>query len=139
MEVSEVRKRLLQAIERSKRQAADRRVRSDEASRAFTAFLDTIAVPMFRQVANILRVENYKFAVFTPSGSVRLMSDRSAEDYIEISLDASGDIPRVMGHTRRRRGNRVIDSERPMGDPATLAESDVLEFLLEELEGFVDR
>ena len=139
MEVSDVRKRVLQTIDRAKRQAADRRVRSDESSRAFTTLLDTIAVPMFRQVANILRVENYLFAVFTPSGSVRLMSDRAAEDYIEISLDTSGDIPRVMGHTSRRRGNRVIDAERPIGDPATLTESDVLEFLLKELEAFVER
>jgi len=139
MEVSDVRKRLLQTIERAKRRAADRRARSDEASRAFTTWLNAVAVPMFRQVANVLRAENYLFAVFTPSGSVRLMSDRAAEDYIEISLDTSGDIPQVMGHTSRRRGNRVIDAERPIGDPATLTESDVLEFLLKELEAFVDR
>ena len=139
MEVSDIRKRLLQTIERAKRQAADRRARSDEASRAFTTLLDTTAVPMFRQVAGILRAEKHLFAVFTPSGSVRLMSDRAAEDYIEISLDTSGDVPRVMGHTRRRRGNRVIDAERPIGDPATLTESDVLEFLLKELEAFVER
>jgi len=139
MEVSDVRKRVLQTIERAKRQAADRQSRSDEASRAFTTLLDTRAVPMFRQVANILRVENYLFAVFTPPASVRLMSDRAAEDYIEISLDTSGDILQVMGHTSRRRGNRVIDAERPIGDPATLTESDILEFLLKEREAFVDR
>jgi len=139
MEVSDVRKRLLQTIERAKRRAADRRARSDEASRAFTTWLAAVAVPMFRQVANVLRAENYLFAVFTPSGSVRLMSDRAAEDYIEISLDTSGDIPRVIGHTSRGRDNRVIDAERPIGDPATLTESDVLEFLLKELEAFVER
>jgi len=139
MEVSDVRKRLLQTIERAKRRAAVRRARSDEASRAFTTWLDAVAVPMFRQVANVLRAENYLFAVFTPSGSVRLMSDRAAEDYIEISLDTSGDIPRVIGHTSRGRDNRVIDAERPIGDPATLTESDVLEFLLKELEAFVER
>jgi len=139
MEVSDVRKRLLQTIERAKRRAADRRARSDEASRAFTTWLAAVAVPMFRQVANVLRAENYLFAVFTPSGSVRLMSDRAAEDYIEISLDTSGDIPRVIGHTSRGRGNRVIDAERPIGDPAALTESDVLEFLLKELEAFVER
>jgi hypothetical protein len=77
--------------------------------------------------------------VFTPSGSVRLMSDRSAQDFIEISLDASGDEPSVMGHASRSRGRRVVESERAMGNPESLTESDVLEFLLKELEGFVEK
>lgn len=139
MEISAVRKRLTETIERAKKQAAERRGRGDQASRDFDVFLQKIAVPLFRQVANALRADGYQFTVFTPSGSVRLMSDRAAEDYIEITLDTSDDPPRVMGQTSRNRGRRVIDSERAIGVPAALTEEDVLEFLLKELEAFVDR
>jgi len=139
METSDIRKRLNQTIERAKRQAADRRTRSDEAARAFETFLATVAVPLFRQVANILRAEGYLFNVFTPSGSVRLMSDRGAEDFIDLSLDTAGDRPQVIGHASRSRGRRVLESERAIGEPGELTEEAVLEFVLKELEAFVDR
>jgi hypothetical protein len=139
MEVSEVRKRLTQAIERAKRQAAERRVRADAAARQFDTFLNHVAVPLFRQAANILRAEGYLFNLFTPSGSVRLMSDRTAEDFIEVSLDASVDPPQVMGHSSRSRGRRVIESERALGDPEAVTEDDLLEYLSRELEPFVER
>ena len=139
MEISLVRQRLTQTIDRAKKQAAERRGRSDQGSRDFEVFLQKIAVPLFRQVANALRADGYSFTVFTPAGSVRLMSDRAAEDYIEISLDTAGDAPRVMGRTSRNRGRRVIDVERGIGAPDALTEEDVLEFLLKELEAFVER
>ena len=139
METSDIRKRLNQTIERAKRQAAERRTRSDEAARAFDTFLTTIAVPLFRQVANILRADGYLFNVFTPSGSVRLMSDRAAEDFIELLLDTAGDRPEVIGHSSRSWGRRVLESERAIGEPGELTEEAVLEFVLKELEAFVDR
>ena len=139
MEIADVRKRLVQTIERAKRQAAERRTRTDESARAFDIFLSTIAVPLFKQVANALRPDGYLFNVFTPSGSVRLMSDRSAEDYIELSFDPASEVPQVIGHTSRTRGRRVMESERPLGEPAVLTEEDVLLFLLKELEAFVER
>ena len=139
MEISLVRRRLTETIERAKKQAAERRGRSDQASRDFEVFLQKIAVPLFRQVANALKANSYMFTVFTPSGSVRLMSDRAADDYIEISLDTADDPPRVMGQISRMRGRRVIDAERAIGAPDALTEEGVLEFLLKELEAFVDR
>ena len=139
METSDVRKRLNQTIERAKRQAAERRARGDDATRAFETFLSAIAVPLFRQVANILRADGYLFNVFTPSGSVRLMSDRAAEDFIELSLDTAGDRPYVIGHASRSRGRRVLVSERAIGEPGELTEEAVLEFVLKELEAFVER
>jgi hypothetical protein len=139
MEISLVRRRLTETIEHAKKQAAERRGRRDQASRDFEVFLQKIAVPLVRQVANALKADGYAFTVFTPSGSVRLMSDRAAEDYIEISLDTSDDLPRVMGQTSRTRGRRVIDAERAIGAPDTLTEEDLLAFLLEELAGFVER
>src|SRR5580693_8004534 len=104
MEVSEVRKRVREAIERAKRAAAERRTRIDEAAGEYEAFLERIAVPLFRQIAAVLRADGHMFTVFTPGGSVRLMSDRSSDEYIELSLDTTGSRPWVVGHSRRGRG-----------------------------------
>lgn len=141
MEISDVRRRLTATIERARQGAAERRARHDEAARDYGVFLDRIAVPMFRQIANVLKTQGYSFRVFTPSGSVRLMSDARSEDYIELSLDTGGEQPVVMGSTSMGRGRRVIESERPIGDQAIrdLTEEDVLNFLLKELEPFVEK
>ena len=139
MEISLVRKRLTETIERAKKQAAERRGRSDQASRDFDVFLQKVAVPLFRQVANALKADGYAFTVFTPSGSVRLMSDRSAEDYVELTLDTTENPPRVAGRISRTRGGRVIDAERPVGAPDAVTEEQLLDFLLKELEAFVER
>jgi hypothetical protein len=139
METSEVRKRLHQTIERAKRSAAERRARSDEAGRTFEAFLSTTAVPIFRQVANILRSDGYQFSVSAPSGSVRLMSDRTAEDFIELALDTSGETPQVLGHSSHSRGRRVREAERAIGAPGELTEEAVLAYVLKELEALVER
>ena len=142
MEISDVRKRVLETIERSKRAAAERRARVDEAAREYEVFLDRMAVPIFRHVASALRPEKYPFTLFTPSGSVRLMSDRSTADYIEIVLDASGPEPRVVGRASRGRGGRVLESETALGSGGPvrdLTEQDVLDFVLKELAPFVER
>ncbi|MCU1382083.1 MAG: hypothetical protein JWL71_780 [Acidobacteria bacterium] len=139
MEISLVRKRLTETIERAKRQAAERRGRGDQAARDFDLFLQKIAVPLFRQVANALKADGYNFTVFTPTGSVRLMSDRATEDYIELTLDTADNPPRVVGQISRTRGRRVIDAERPVGAPTEITEEQLLDFLLKELEAFVER
>ena len=141
MEISDVRRRLTQTIERAKREAAERRARHDEAARDYAVFLERVAVPVFRQVANVLKTQGYAFRVFTPSDSVRLMSEANADDYIELSLDTTGGQPSVLGATRLARGRRVRESERPLGAQPIrdLSEDDVLSFLLTELEPFVAR
>jgi hypothetical protein len=139
METSELRKRVNQTVERARRQAAERRAQSDEAGRAFETFLSATAVPLFRQIANVLRSDGYQFSVFTPSGSVRLMSDRAAEDFIELTLDTAGETPQVMGHASHSRGRRVRESERAIGAPGELTEEALLSYLLKELEAFVER
>ena len=141
MEVSDVRKQVLATIERAKRLEAERRARSDEAARDYPVFLERIAVPLFRQVANILKAHNYAFSIFTPSNGVRLMSDKSTDDFIELSLDTAGEQPSVVGHVTRSRGRRVLESERPIGTGSIseLTEDDVLQFLMKEIEPFVER
>ena len=141
MEVSVLRKRLADTIELSRRRAGERRARAEEAARAYATFLDTIAIPLFRQVANVLKASGYPFTVFTPSGGVRLASDRVAEDYIELSMDASGDAPLVIGTSSRARGRRIMENERAVAEQtvANLTEEHVLQYLLKELEPFVER
>jgi hypothetical protein len=140
MEISEVRKRVLQAIDQSRRAAAERRARSDAASASYDRFLAEVATPMFKQFAGVLKAEGYPFQVFTPAGGLRLASDRSSEDYIELRLDLSGPVPVVLGHVNRTRGSRILASERPIGlGVAELTEHDVLEFLVQEIQPFVER
>ena len=126
---------------RARQRSAEKRARADAASRAFESLLSRTAVPLFRQIANALRAEHYNFNVFTPSGSVRLMSDTSTEDFIELSLDATTDAPRVVGRTSRARGRRVVDSEQVVasGDPESITEAELFAFLMRELEPFVER
>ena len=140
MESSTVRNRLNLVIDAAKRASAARRARNEEATRSYERVLE-FAVPLFRQVAQALKVNGYLFSVFTPGGGVKLMSDRSPEDYIEVSLDTSGEQPTVMGHVSRTRGRRVIESEHPVAQKSVgeLTEEDVFEFLLKEIEPFVER
>lgn len=140
METSIVRNRLNLVIDAAKRSSAARRARNDEAARSYERVIE-LAVPLFKQIAQALKVSGYLFSVFTPGGSVKLMSDKSPEDYIELSLDTSGEHPMVMGHVSRTRGRRVIESEHPIAQKPVneLTEEDVFEFLLKEIEPFVER
>jgi len=139
MEISDIKRRVVETIEQARHQAAERRARTDEATREYAVFLDQIAIPVFRQVANVLRSEGYPFTVFTPGGSVRLMSDRTAEDYIELALETGGSDPVVSGHISRSRGRRIVESELEIGPPSALGEDDVLSFVLKALTPLVER
>ena len=142
MEVSEVRRRLLTAIEKAKHAATERRARTDAAARDYESFLVERATPIFHQIAAALTGEGFPFKVFTPAGSIRLTAERSSEEFIELVLDDSSDPPAVVGRTMRGRGRRTVSSERVVasGAPvADLTEEDVLTFLLEEIVPFVER
>lgn len=142
MEVSEVRRRLLAAIDKARQAAAERRVRTDSAARDYDAFLGQRAAPVFHQLAAALNAQGHGFKVFTPAGSIRLASDRSPEEFIELVLDDSSDPPEVLGRTNRGRGRRVVSSERALGSGAPIADltdEDVLAFLLDEIVLLIER
>ena len=141
MEISDVRRRVIETIERSRSVAAARRARTEEATREYGQFLDGVAIPLFRQVTNVLRTAGYSFTVITPAGAVRMTSDRSGEDFIELSLNTTGNEPHVLGRTSHLRGRHLVDAEQIVGsgNPAALTEEDVLSFVLKELEPFVER
>jgi len=144
METSVVRQRVREAIERVKRSAGDRRgdrrAQMDEASRQYELFLQRIAVPLFKQVGNVLVTEGHPFTVFTPGGSVRLMSDRVNDDYLEVVLDTNGAAPKLLGRASHSRGGDVTQSELVLNattDISALTDEDLLGFVLSELEAFV--
>jgi hypothetical protein len=143
IEVSEVRKRLLQTLEQGKRAGVQRRARLDAATRAYETFLTEVATPVFRMVAASLKAEGHAFTVFTPAGGLRLSSDRSAEDFIELFLDIDADPPQAAARVSRGRGHRLVNAERPIREGAAeveqLTDEDVVGFLLAEIPAFVER
>jgi hypothetical protein len=142
VEVSHVRRRLKQAIDAARERARARRTRIDEAERAFGTFLADVATPVTRQVANALKVEGHAFTVFTPGGGLRLASDRGRDDFIEFVLDTQGDAAEVIARISYSRGSRTVDEERPIkrGTPVdAVSEEDVLEFLMDALQPWLER
>jgi hypothetical protein len=142
MEISEVRKRLLHTLERAKRAGAERRVKADAAARAYEVFLESVATPVFRMFASAIKAEGHPFAVFTPAGGLRLASEHSSGDFIELALDTAADPPAAVARITRGRGHRILSTERPVreGVPIDrLTEEDVLEVLLSEIVPFVVR
>src|SRR4029078_9979709 len=83
MEVSDVRKRVKEVIDRSTRAMAERRTLVDEATREYQVFLDRIATPLLRQIGNVLRAEGHPFTVSTPGNSVSLTADTTATGLID--------------------------------------------------------
>ena len=140
METSDVRKRVVETIDRARRTARERRIRMDAAAADFAGFLERVGVPLCRQIAGALKAAGYPFTVNTPEGAVRLASDRS-DDYVELTLESDGEDAYVAGRTRRTRGRRVIESEAPVRrcPVRDVTEDDVLTFLMKELEPFVER
>src|SRR5262245_50053015 len=135
-DVGVVRKRVRFAIEQARRDQAERRARGAEAVKNYEVFLESAATPAFRMLANVLRSEGLVFDVMTPSGGVRLASDRNRDDAIELELDGSVDPPEPLVTITRARGRRIVRTERPVKAGtglAQLTEDDVVEMLIEEL------
>ncbi len=142
IETSELRKRVRALIDNRRKQAADRRVKLDEAAAAYRELLESTATPLVQMLVNTLRAEGYSFTVFTPNGGLRMAPSRSADDFIEFALETSQGDPFVALRVNRTRGRRVIQHERPVKDRTpvdALSEEDVLQALLDELGPFVER
>lgn len=134
MDVSDLRKRILRAVDDARKDAAARRVLVDESVKAYGEFLSSIAVPLLRQAATVLNATGGGFAVQTPAETARLSSQAAPETYIEIALDSSGAEPEVVGRISLARGRQgVIVEERVLapGKPvAKLTEDDVAAYLV---------
>jgi hypothetical protein len=143
MDVSELRRRILRALDDAKNDAALRRTEVDASLRAYDEFLERVAVPVLRQTQLVLKAEGHSFTVHAPAGGARIVSDNSAETFLEFVLDQSGERPLVIGRTSRQRGRgRVAVEERPVviDKPiASVTDEDVAAFLVAELPRLVRR
>jgi hypothetical protein len=142
LDVAEVRRRLVQKIESARLESAARRQAADRATAVYGPFLENVATPVFRHLVMALRAEGHLFRLFTPAGSVRMSSERSADDFVELALDTTRQPIEVVGRVSHGRGSRLITDERPIREGAAVAdltEEDVLRFLLASITPFVER
>lgn len=142
MDVSDLRKRIIHALDDARKEASDRRQVVDASRAAFQTFLDRVAAPLFKQAASVLRGEGHDFTLHTPADSVQLVSDRSHES-IELELHVDGKTPQVVGRTRLMRGGKdPLVEERPLAPGKAIAdvsEADVSAFLVKEIPRLVAR
>ena len=133
----------MRALDDARKDAASRRSNVDKAAAAYEAFLTGIAIPLFRQASTVLRAEGQPFTANTPAGSVSLVSDRGAQDFLELELESAGPQAHVIGRTSRARGRQgPVVEERAIGDGKAvdeLTEDDVSQFLLAEIRKIVTR
>jgi len=142
MDVSELRKRILRALDDARQEASARRTHVDEARAAYERFLAEVAVPLLRQAAMVLTAAGLPFQVHTPASGARLAHDQQPLTFLEIELDVAGPRPQVVGRVSISRGRAgQVVTERPIaGKPvAELNESDVSEFLVTEIPRLVVR
>jgi|KBSMisStandDraft_5_1062788.scaffolds.fasta_scaffold2466274_1 hypothetical protein len=142
MEVSDLRRRLRSAIDDAKKRSVERRTRVDDARRAWERLLPEVAVPTFHTMAGALTAEGHRFKVFTPGEAVRLSLERSAEEFVELSLDTDRDEPALLLRSTRGRGRRIVSTERIVGEGAQIAgvtQEDLVAAILEELIPFIER
>ena len=141
LENSEIRRQVRLMIAESKRGGEERRARAESEVRVGKRLLRTVVVPMFKTVAEALKVEGYAFRISTPVDSVRISVEGSGEKFIEMIFDSAHDQLVLRGRVSRLRGRQVLVDERIIsaGSELSLLEDEhVLEFLLAELQPFVD-
>lgn len=143
MDVSDLRRRILRALDEARVDAASKRTEIDAAEQAYHQFLETIAVPLLRQAQSILKAEGQFFTVHAPAGGAKLASDASSQTFLEFALDRANGRPMVIGRVSRTRGRqRVVVDERPVAEGKAVAdvtEEDFAAFLVSEIPKLVGR
>ena len=142
MDVSQVRRQVQAALAAARERAQHRRQSVAEAERGYERFLTDVAIPIGRQVANVLKAEGRPFTVSTPAGAVRLAPDRGRDEFVEITLNTEADPPAVVGRIRYTRGSRTVDEERSVksgAPPDQISDEDLLEFLIRALDPWLER
>jgi len=141
MDTSDLRKRILRALDDARKDASVRRTTVDEAARAYATFLNDVAVPLMRQATTVLNAEGHKFSVHTPANGVRLASDSAPETFLEFELDTTSASPQVIGRISLQRGRQgQVVSERPIVEGkavSLLDEQDVTKFLVDEVSKLI--
>jgi hypothetical protein len=142
LETAEVRRQLTHRLAELKKAQAQRRTAVDAARAAFETVVEREIAPTVRQFAQALKAEGFGFSVQTPASMVRLVSDRSSENVIDIVLDLGRPQPAVVVRSAFTRGRRQVEDERTLAQGDAIASLDaerVLAVLLDVIEPFVDR
>jgi hypothetical protein len=127
LDTAEVNRRLTHHLADLQKASAQRRVDIDEARRAFEDVLEREVAPTVRQLAQVLKSRGFSFSVQTPAGAVRLVSERSGDDFLAVELDVT---------------RRPLADERLLREGAGIASLDAehtLDVLLELIEPFVEK
>ena len=143
MDVSDLRRRILRALEDAQKDVSYRRKATDEAAKAYETFLSAVAVPVMKQAALVMNAAHFPVVVHTPASGARLASEGAPETFVEIVLDSTSPAPHVVGRVSLTRGRQgIVVEERPIAANkaiADLTEEDVSAFLVSELPKLVVR
>jgi hypothetical protein len=142
MDVSDLRKRIIRALDDARKDASSRRVAVDEAAKAYERFVTDIASPVMRQASLVLKGEGHPFTLETPANTVRLVADMSANTFIELMLDTSVTPATVIGRVSLARGRQghVIEERPVVQKPvAEVTEEDLSAFLIAEIPKLIVR
>ena len=143
MEVSDVRKRILDTLDAREGEAAARRARNAEVATAYERFLETVAAPLVPP--GRVDPQGRETPVRCPhAGGRRAAGLRAiAEDFVEIRLDTSGQVPQVVAHVERVRGRETLRSRTRPIRPGVLVEhltdQDVLDEVAEALGRLIEK
>ena len=140
-ETAQIRQRVRRMINQAKRTAEVRRARVAAESRDGERVLRQVAAPMFKTVAAALKAEGHPFRVSTPADAVRMSTEASGENFIELVFDTAGEQSELRGRVSRVRGHRLLVEEKVVSQgPAvgSFSDEDALAFLLSELGPFVE-
>ena len=143
MDVSDLRKRIIRALDDARKDASIRRVTVDEAARAYESFLTNIAAPVMRQA---VLVSERRKDIRSPSRRRRkaFESLRTARRRPSSSLASTDPAarPAVIGRVSLARGRQaLVIEERPIADKpvADVTEEDLSAFLVAEIPRLVVR
>jgi hypothetical protein len=142
LETAEVRRQLTHRLAELRKVQTQRRSSADAARAAFEGVLEREIAPTMRQFAQALKAEGFSFSVQTPASTVRLVSDRSSDNVVDIVLELNGPQPSVVVRTAYTRGRRQLEDERTLAQGDAIASLDgdrVLAVLLDVIEPFVER
>jgi len=142
LETADVRRQLTHRLAELRKAQTQRRASADAARAAFEGVLEREIAPTMRQFAQALKAEGFLFSVQTPASTVRLVSDRSSDNVVDIVLELGGAQPAVVVRTAHSRGRRQIEDERTLAQGDAIASLDgerVLAVLLDVIEPFVER
>lgn len=135
-ELTDLRRRVRQAVQDAKRKAAARREARDNASKAWDEAVASIVEPTATLMAAAFTGEGMPHRLETPRGTIRLVNERSTSDYIEIVLDADEDrdVPEVIGRSVAGRGRQSVTVvEQLLGAPDQLTEDRLISFFLDTI------